>query len=52
MRLLSSMDFEISIISKIFFILMFLIIAFIKKFKNVTLVPFLEIFNHEHKFKT
>jgi hypothetical protein len=47
------MDFEISIISRIYiFIFMFLIIAFIKKFKNVALVHFLEIFNHEHKFRT
>jgi len=46
------MDFEISIISRIYIFLMFLIIAFIKKFKNVALVPFLEIFSHEHKFKT
>jgi hypothetical protein len=38
------MDFDISIISVILCILMFLIITFIKKFKNITMVPFLEIF--------
>jgi hypothetical protein len=31
---------------------MFLIIAFIKSFRNVTLVSFLEFFGHEHKFET
>jgi hypothetical protein len=30
---------------------MFLIIAFIKSFRNVTPIFFLELFGHEHKFK-
>ncbi len=30
---------------------MFLIIAFKNSFKNVTLVPFLELFGHGHKFE-
>jgi hypothetical protein len=29
-----------------------IIIAFRKKFKNITLVPFLEHFGREHKFET
>jgi hypothetical protein len=49
---LGSIDFEISIISKILCIFMFLIIAFGKSFKNVTLVLFLELFGQEHKFGT
>ncbi len=31
---------------------MVLFIAFIKKFKNITLIPFLELFGQEHKFET
>jgi hypothetical protein len=31
---------------------MFLIIAFKKKFTNVMLVPFLELFGQEHNFET
>jgi hypothetical protein len=31
---------------------MFLIIAFKKSFKNITLVPFVEFFGQEHKFET
>jgi len=31
---------------------MFLIIAFMKSFKNVTLVSSFELFGHEHKFET
>jgi hypothetical protein len=31
---------------------MLLIIAFINKFKNITLIPFLEFFGQEHKFET
>ncbi len=31
---------------------MFLVIAFRKQFKNITLIPFLELFGHEHKFET
>ncbi len=31
---------------------MFLIIAFKKRFKNITLVPFLELFSQEQKFET
>jgi hypothetical protein len=42
--LLSSIDFEISIVSIILSILMFLIIAFKKSIKNVVLVFFLELF--------
>jgi hypothetical protein len=30
---------------------MFLIIAFVKSFKNVSLVFFLELFGHKHKFE-
>jgi hypothetical protein len=41
--------FEISII---FYIFIFLIIAFRKSFRNVTLVPFLRFFGHVHKFET
>ncbi len=44
--------FEISIVSRILCILMFLIITFRKKFRNVTLFFFLELFGHEHKFGT
>jgi hypothetical protein len=44
--------FEISIISRILCILMFLIIAFRKSFMNVALVFFLELFGQEHKFGT
>jgi hypothetical protein len=51
-HLLSSIDFEISIISRIFCILMFLIIAFKKSFRNVTLVLFFEFFDQKHKFGT
>lgn len=39
-------------ISKIFYILMYLIIAIRKKFKNVPMFPFLECFGEEHKFET
>jgi hypothetical protein len=39
-HLLGSIDFEISIVSRILCILLFLIIRFLKKFKNVTLVFF------------
>jgi hypothetical protein len=46
------MDFEILVISRILCILMFLIIAFIKSFKNEMLVVFLDIFGHENKFET
>ncbi len=31
---------------------MFLIIVFIKRFRNIVLVPFIELFGHEHKFET
>jgi hypothetical protein len=31
---------------------MFLIIAFKKSFKNVKLVPFIELFDQKHKFET
>jgi hypothetical protein len=31
---------------------MFLIIAFIKSFRNEMLVVFFDIFGHEHKFET
>jgi hypothetical protein len=31
---------------------MFLTIAFKKSFKNVMLVPFLELFNYKQKFET
>jgi hypothetical protein len=31
---------------------MFLIITFRKKFKNITLAPFFELFGQEHKFET
>jgi hypothetical protein len=31
---------------------MFLIIVFRKSFKNIILVPFFELFGHEHKFET
>ncbi len=31
---------------------MFLIFAFRKSFKNVMLVPFLELFGQKHKFET
>jgi hypothetical protein len=51
-HLLGSTDFEISIISKILCILMFLIIAFKKNVKNVKLILFLELFDEEHKFET
>jgi hypothetical protein len=44
--------FDISIILKIFCILIFLIIAFRKSFKIVTLIPFLGLFGHVHKFET
>ncbi len=50
MDFLGSIDFEISIIS--IYILMFLIIAFRKSFKNVTQVPFYEFVGHEYKFET
>jgi hypothetical protein len=49
---LGSIDFEISIISKILCILMFLIITFRKKIRIVTFVFFLELFGQEHKFGT
>jgi hypothetical protein len=51
-NLLGSMDFDISIISKILFTLMFLIIAFRKSFKNVTPIVFFKLFGQEHKFET
>jgi hypothetical protein len=41
--LLGSINFETSIISRILCILMFIIIAFIKSFKKLTLIPFLEL---------
>jgi hypothetical protein len=44
--------FENPIILKIFCILIFIIIAFRKSFKNITLVFFLELSNHEYKFET
>jgi hypothetical protein len=44
MNALGSIDFEISVISRILCILIFLIIAFKKSFKDITLVPFLELF--------
>jgi hypothetical protein len=49
---IGSIDFEILVISRILYILMFLIIAFIKSFKNEMLVVFLDIFGHENKFET
>jgi len=51
-HLLGSIDFEISIISRILCILMFLIIAFRKSLKNITPIFFLELFGHKHKFET
>jgi hypothetical protein len=53
-NLLASIDFEISIISIIFCILIFSIIAFRKqKFGTITLVPFLnDLSIEEHKFET
>jgi hypothetical protein len=50
--LLGSLYLKISIISSILCILMFLIIAFRKSFKNVTLVFFLELSDQEQKFGT
>jgi hypothetical protein len=41
-NLIGSIDFEISII--LLCILMFLIVTFLKSFKNVTLVRFFELF--------
>jgi hypothetical protein len=49
---LGYIDFEISIISKILNILMFLIITFRKSFRNVSPCFFLELFGQEHKFGT
>ncbi len=46
------MYIKISIISWIFCILMFLIISFRKMFMNIVLVPFFELYGHEHKFET
>jgi hypothetical protein len=51
-HLLSYIDFEISIISRILCISMFLIIAFKKCFRNIMIVFFLELFGQEHKFGT
>jgi hypothetical protein len=52
-NLLTSIDSEISIISIIVCILIFLIIACRKKFRTIALVPFLnELFIEKHKFET
>jgi hypothetical protein len=49
--LLGCIDFEILMISRIFYILMFIITTFIKSFRVVMLFPFFEIFGHEHMFE-
>jgi len=51
-HLLGSIDFEISIISRMLCILMFLIITFIKSFKNITLILIIDFFGQEHKSGT
>jgi hypothetical protein len=51
-HLLGSIDSEIPIILRILCILMFLIITFKKRFRNVTFVFFFQLFGHVHKFAT
>jgi len=43
---------ETLMISRLFCILMFLIIAFEKSFMNATMIFCFELFGQEHKFKT
>jgi hypothetical protein len=50
--ILGVIDFEISIILRILCILMFLIIAFRKSFKNKILIFFFQLFGQEHEFET
>ncbi len=51
-HLLGSIDFEISITSRILCILMFIIIAFTKSFKNIMPIFFLELFGQKQKIET
>jgi hypothetical protein len=50
--ILGVIDFEISIILRILCILMFLIIAFRKSFKNKILIFFFQLFGQEQEFET
>jgi len=51
-HLLGSIDFEVSIISRLLCTLMIVIISFKNSLKNVVLILFLDLFGQEHKFET